>query len=275
MQDIQVIKSGGQRENFSTDKLRRSIKRAGIPDELQDQVVDHIKSVLHPDIPTTEIYKHILEYLGSSSYPHSRIRYSLKKAIMELGPTGFPFEKFIAAILNRNGYKVETDVILRGLCVSHEIDVLAQKDNKQIMIECKFHNNMGVRTDVRVALYVMARFQDLTAGWVNKTNTSRFHEVWLVTNTKCSIDAIAYAQCMGMKIVSWGYPEEGNLQELVEKEKLHPVTCLSSLTAHQKKILLDNNIVLAKDILTNKLFLDLLNLSGDEKEKLLAELRAL
>ena len=143
------------------------------------------------------------------------------------------------------------------------------------MIECKFHNNIGNRTDIKVALYVMARYQDLTTGWMNKANTTKFNEVWLVTNTKCSTDAIAYAKCMGMKIVSWGYPEKGNLQDLIETEKLHPVTCLTSISVAQKKILLDNNIILAKDLLSNKMFIDILNLSSDTKDKLIKELETI
>lgn len=275
MADVSVIKANGEKEPFNEEKVRRSIKRAGIPDELQSAVVSHVRSILRENIKTSEIYRHIIEFLGQSSFPHTRTRYSLKKAIMEFGPTGFPFEKFVAAILNRQGYETETNVVLNGLCVTHEIDVLAKKDNKKIMIECKFHNNSGNRTDVKVALYIFARFQDLTAGWVNRSNMSHFNEVWLVTNTKCSLDAISYAQCMGMKIISWGYPDTGNLQELVEKEKLHPVTCLNSISNHHKKILLDNNIVLAKDLLNNRMFYDLLNLSNDEKNKLTLELQAL
>ena len=80
---------------------------------------------------------------------------------------------------------------------------------------------------------------------------------------------------MGMKIISWGYPEKDNLQEFVEKDHSHPVTCLSSLNSSQKRLLLDNNIVLAKDLLTNNLFIELLKLSETEKNTLFLELQAL
>lgn len=274
MDKIIVIKASGEKEPFSEEKLRRSIARAGVPNELHDHVVSHIKSNLYQNIPTSFIYKHILEFLGTSSYPHSRSRYSLKQAIMDLGPTGFPFEKFISSVLYRHGYKTATDVIITGLCISHEVDVLAEYDSQKIMIECKFHNQIGRRTDVKVALYVYARYQDLTAGWINRSNPSRFNQVWLVTNTKCSIDAINYAQCMGMKIVSWGYPEKGNLQDLIEEKKLHPITCLSSISNHHKQLLLSNNVVLCRDLLDNKIYLDLLKLQNEEKERLLNELQS-
>jgi len=272
--DIYVTKANGHKEPFSEAKLRLSMKHAGVPDKLHDEAVSHIKALLYPDIPTGEVYKRILEYLGRSSYPYIGSRYSLKKAIMELGPTGYPFEKFVAAILRFHGYKVKTNEIINGLCISHEVDVIGEKDATKIMIECKFHNNIGSHTDVKVAMYVMARYQDITVGMVSRNNTYRFKEVWLVTNTKCSQDAITYAQCMGMKIVSWGYPEKGNLQELIESNNLHPVTCLNSISTREKKILLDNNVVLAHDLIENKMFIDLLNLSNANRIALISEIQA-
>ena len=275
MSDITVIKATGEKEPFSEEKLRNSITRAGVPRDLHDAAVSHIKSILYPEIHTSEIYKHILEYLSRSPSPHSQARYSLKKAIMDLGPTGFPFEKFIAAILKKHGYKVDTDVTINGLCIAHEIDVIAQKNDQKIMIECKFHNKIGNRTDVKVALYVFARYQDLTAGWIDRSNTTRFNEVWLVTNTKATQDAVSYARCMSMKIVSWGYPEYGNLQDLIEADKLHPITCLTNITNYHKKILLENNIVLCRDLLDNQMYIDLLKLSSADEQKLLTELKAI
>jgi len=268
MPEVRIIKADGRKENFDEEKLRLSISRAGVPERMHQEAVDHIRKLLYQDMPTAEIYKHILEYLGKSSSPHSGSRYSLKQAIMDLGPTGFPFERFIAAILIRQGFKAETDIIMNGLCVSHEVDVLAEKDNRKIMIECKFHNRIGTRTDVKVALYVMARYQDLTVGWINKNNASKLKEVWLVTNTKCTTDAIAYAQCMGIKIVSWGYPDKGNLQDLIEKDNLHPITVLSSLSSWQKHLLLNNHLVLCRDLLQNSLAFDLLKLTNREQENL-------
>ena len=275
MSDIRIVKATGQTENFSEEKLLRSIQRAGVPEKLHREAVEHIREKLYQDMPTSEIYRHILEYLGKSPYPHSGSRYSLKQAIMDLGPTGFPFESFIASILNRHGYKTETDVILPGLCVSHEVDVLAEKDDQKIMIECKFHNRIGNRTDIKVALYVMARYQDLTVGWINRNNTSKLAEVWLVTNTKCTTDAITYAQCMGIKIISWGYPEKGNLQDLIEKDKLHPITVLTTLNNLQKHLLLNNHLVLCRDLTDNNLAFDLLKLSSEDINKLKDEIEAL
>lgn len=273
---INIIKATGERELYSRDKIIYSIRRAGIPDAMRDQVVRHVEEKLYPDIPTSEIYRHITEFLGRSAQPYFQSRYSLKRAIMDLGPSGFPFEKLVAAILSSQGYRdVQTNVILQGRCVSHEVDVLAVKNEEHFLIECKFHNQPGVRTDVKVALYVDARFQDVLSAWKAEGDRHRLHQAWLATNTKCSQDAISYANCRGIRITAWGYPEKDNLQDMIEASQLHPITCLTNLNTGQKQLLLSKNILFVKDLKENKSATELLSLSPEKKAGLIRELKSL
>ncbi len=262
---LQVLKANGEREPYDEVKVMSSIKRARIPQGLSTEVLIHVRSKLYDGIPTREIYQHILEFLGKSEHPYNRTRYSLKEAIMMLGPTGYPFEDFIAKILQALGYETKVRQILMGKCISHEIDVIAKKENKTSMIEAKFHNNIGTRSEVHVALYTHARFQD-----VKEKNL--LDEAWLVTNTKTTIDANTYALCSGLKIISWSFPEEGSLRDLIEKSRLHPITMLTTLAQTHKITLLNNHIVICKDIHENPNLLDLLPLSREEKEKTLTEI---
>lgn len=259
-----VVKADGQRVPFSEEKVISSIRRARIPRAIQDKVLAHVKSKVYEGVPTAEIYKHILEFLGNSEQPFSRSRYSLKEAIMMLGPTGYPFEDFIAKILQSLGYETEVRQILSGKCVSHEIDVIAKKGDKTSMIEAKFHNSIGIRSEVHVALYTNARFLDVK-------DKNGLDEAWLVTNTKTTIDANTYALCAGMKVISWSFPEDGSLRDLIEKSRLHPITLLSSLNQASRETLLNNHVVLCKDIHEDRGLLDQLPLSKEEKEKILAE----
>ena len=263
-----VFKADGSKEEFNEQKVINSIRRARIPEFLQDDVLLHVKSKLYDGISTSEIYQLILDFLKQSEQPFSRSRYSLKEAIMMLGPTGYPFEDFVARILETQGYSTQLRQILRGRCVTHEIDVVAKKEGKTSMIEAKFHNNAGTRSEVQVALYTHARFQDVQ----EKNNIS---DVWLVTNTKTTIDANVYAQCVGMKVISWSYPEEGSLRDLIEKSRLHPVTMVHSLSQAHKATLLQNHVVLCKDIQRDKRVLDMLALSQDEREKVIAEVESI
>jgi hypothetical protein len=84
---------------------------------------------------------------------------------MELGPSGFPFEKYVAEILKYQGYRVEVGVIVEGFCVKHEVDIIAEKEAKHFMIECKFHNQPGTFCDVKIPLYINSRFLDIEKMW--------------------------------------------------------------------------------------------------------------
>ncbi len=261
----QIIKANGDKEEFSEEKLIASIKRAGIPQELQQKVLLHVKEKLHEDMQSSEIYHHIVEFLGQSPKPYSKTRYSLKESIMLLGPTGYPFEDFIARILEKLGYNTQVRQIVSGRCVSHEIDVVAQKDNKTFMIEAKYHNAPGIRSDIHVALYTKARFDDIK-------ERNHYDEPWLVTNTKTTTEANTYALCSGMRMISWSYPDGESLRDLIEKAKLHPITMLTSLSQTNKTKLLENHVVLCRDIKENHMLIDTLPLSDEEKKQILAEI---
>jgi len=261
---MNVIKANKQKEPFSEEKVIQSIQRARIPKSLQAETLAHVKTKLYDGISTEEIYQHILEFLDASPHPYSKARYSLKEAIMMLGPTGYPFEDFISQLLESDGYKTKVRQILSGKCITHEVDVVAEKDGKTAMIEAKFHNSPGVRSEVQVALYTHARFEDVKL-------KNKLDEAWLVTNTKTTIDANLYAQCSEMKVLSWDYPQGGGLRELIEKTQLYPVTMLTSLSQANKLSLLNNHIVHCKQIAADNNVLNVLPLSQEDREKTLAE----
>lgn len=254
----QVIKADGSTEEFSEEKLLSSIKRAGVPSKLHNLVLDHVKARIYDNIPTFEIYKHIEEFLEESNEPYVRTKYSLKAAIMELGPTGFPFEVYVSEILKAQGYETQVGTHLVGRCVNHEVDIIAKSKDKKIFVECKFHNRPGIKSEVHVSLYTKARFDDLR-------QKHGFSKAMLVTNTKITSDALSYALCEGIDVISWTYPDDASLRELIEKYKLYPITALSFLSFSQKQELLAKDVVLIKQICQNP---DLLNQIDIPKNKI-------
>ncbi len=260
---IYVVKSTGEIEPFSEAKVISSMSRAGVPQNLQKNAIAYIQDKLYQNIPTSKIYSFITEFLAKD-HPEVKAKYNLKQAIMALGPTGYPFEDYVADILSKFGYSTKTRQILQGRCVTHEIDIVAQKDTSRIMVEAKFHNIPGKKTEIHVALYTKARFDDILA----KNN---LNQVWLITNTKLTTDAIAYAICIGMKVTSWDYPQGESLRELVEKAALTPITSLTTFSLLQQQKLLENHIVLCKDIYTNPEKLAPLGLSKEQIEKIKQE----
>lgn len=233
-----VVNASGEKEEFDAEKVRRTCLRAGVSKEFADKIVKEIKKKVHDGITTKEILDLALSLLGEE--PHSAARYDLKRAVMSIGPAGFPFENFMAEILQNYGYTTKVGEILKGKCVNHEVDIVAQKDGKRYLIECKYHNTSGIYTDLKVALYTHARFLDLG---------ENFDQAWLISNTKCTTEAIIYAKCVGLKVTGWRYPTEESLDNLIEQKKLYPVTILKSVGEPAKSRLFQAKIMLAKDLL--------------------------
>lgn len=238
---MKVRKASGRLEDFSGEKVKNSLLRAGANHELANKILAHLEGELFDGITTREIYSHVFSLLKKWESPLAS-KYNLKAAIMQLGPAGYPFEQFVASILHHLGYEVEVGQIVKGKCVAHEVDIIARKDGEYSFIETKFHNKAGTKSDIKTALYVWARFLDVSG------QDAKFKKGWLVTNTKATTQAIEYANCVRLKIVSWDYPEEGSLRYLIEKSKLHPITCLRTLKEREKKGLLNNGIVFCKDL---------------------------
>lgn len=249
---IWVLKTSGESERFSLSKLRRSLRRSGADRKTIEMVISQVVPEVHDGMKTLDIYKRAFAILKKNKFPVA-VRYSLRKAVLELGPSGFPFEKFVAEILRRKGYTARNGVVLPGYCVQHEVDILAEKEDRHIFVECKFHNQQGVKSDVKVALYVHARFLDLQRAHAVKEKqtakaTPRIHEGWLITNTKLTLDAIRYAQCSGLRIIGWDYPKQGNLQDLILETGVHPLTFLTTLSARDKMSLLQQGVVMCREL---------------------------
>ena len=243
---VKVIKMDGSQEDYSEEKIWQSASRVGVPKALSEDMIAEIRGKLYDGIPTHEIFAIIKNYLSRSPRPEYAAKYNLKTSLAELGPSGYPFEQYVAALLTEIGYKTVTNQILPGKCVSHEVDVVAIKDGVKYFVEAKFHSSPNQRTDVKVPLYIKARFEDLAFRDGGSTSP------WIVTNTKFSTDAIAYGNCVGIHLTSWGYPKGEGIMDLIERTHLHPITMLEGLTKEDKRLLLSQNIVLCRDLLKNK-----------------------
>ncbi len=245
LKDILVTKADGEQEVFDPAKLERSLALSGASTTMRARVLAHVLKELKSGMMTEEIYRHAFEMLRRDETVPVAARYSIKRAVFALGPSGFPFEQFLAEVLRAHGWTAQTGVSLNGRCAPHEVDVFAQKNGKRIGIEAKFHNDAGGKTDIKDALYVHARYEDLRA---TPDAASRVDEGWLVTNTRFTRNAIRYAQCSGLSLIGWDYPRVRNLLTLIEEARVHPLTCLTTLSDSEKRRFLDQRIVLCKQV---------------------------
>ena len=241
---VWIVKRDGRKETFDRKKIIRTCIRSGASKEVAEEIAREIERKVYDGISTDKILKMVLELLEEKTLAQAA-RYDLKMALFRLGPAGYEFEKFVARLLREYGYKTRTNVIIKGYCVSHEVDVIAEKDGKIYMIECKFHNTPGIYTGLKEVMYTYARFLDIKQG----PNDHRFTRAWLFTNTKFSNDAKKFAKCRDVLLTGWKFSGNESIEKLLERKKLYPITVLRSVSKKEEEILIDAGFVFCRDLL--------------------------
>jgi hypothetical protein len=269
-----ITKHDGRQEAFDESKLRRSLKRAGCSEGVCNEVIDEVTTELREGDSTSKIYRRAFELLREKEKPLAA-RYSLKRAVLDLGPSGFPFEAFIAEIFRLRGYTTTTNKEMSGVCTVHEVDVCACKQEHCLGIEAKFHNRLGFKTDVKVVLYVHARFEDIKKAYPKGGCMGGVDEGWLITNTEFTSRAIEYGKCARITLIGWDYPERGNLQDLIEEAGVQPITALTTLSEHDKRLLIGQRLVLCRSLREHPEILESLGISESKRDTVLSESNAL
>lgn len=244
---MNVKKLDGTIEPFDPNKLDTSLARSGAHKEVRDKVIKQIEEQLVDGMSTSVIYRKAFRLLDKlEEKPDVRFRYSLRRAISDFGPSGFPFEKFVGEVFRLKGYQVQIGKKIKGKCVPHEMDLIADRGDERFTAELKFHNKLSLKTDLKVTLYIRARFDDLIAGGYYEDKKPR---LGIITNTKFSSNAIRYSECAGLELIGWNHPRDnGNLHDLVMKSGIHPLTALSTLSKKQKRYFLEQGLVLCQEL---------------------------
>lgn len=276
-QVVEIRKSSGETEAFSVSKLINSLRKAGAEEGIVQQVTNEIQSWLYDGVTTQKIYQKAFGLLKQkkSSHPVAS-RYKLKEAIMELGPTGYPFEHFIGKVMDTLGYSTEVGQVVNGRCVTHEVDVVATKGTVQCFVECKYGLSSDKNVNVKVPLYIRSRVNDIIENRRNKPEFKNFDfQGWLVTNTRFTSDAAAYGTCSGLHLLSWNYPEGNGLKDIIDREKIYPITVLHHLTKDQIQTLLGKDVVICRQLKDHPEFIQSLKLTPAKFKLVMNELNGL
>ncbi|MDR4988301.1 MAG: restriction endonuclease [Bacteroidales bacterium] len=270
-----IEKQSGEKEHFDPQKLRDSLQKAGASKALITKVEAALQRYLADGVTTSEIYRRAFGLLRKFQRS-TAARYSLKKAIMELGPSGYPFEHFVGQLLKHLGYEIEVGQTIAGQCIKHEVDVVAHNEHQQFMVECKYYNSQGKYCNVKVPLYIHSRFTDIEKRWKSTPGLAKksFHG-WVFTNTKFTSDAMEYGRCVGLRMVSWDYPQHESLKDMIHKTGLFPITVLTLLNRKQRQQLLEKDIVLCRQLYARSGLLDQFDLSSSKKRRILEEISEL
>jgi hypothetical protein len=268
---VLIKKYSGEYEAFDVNKLIKSLRRSRADEDIIQDIARKVQAQIEEGMTTKKIYQLAFKMLKSRSRV-SASKYKLKKALMELGPTGFPFERFVSKLLTHEGFVTQVGVIVQGNCVQHETDVIAQQDNEHYMIECKYHSDQGRVCNVKVPLYIHSRFLDVEKQWKRqKGHEAKIHKGGLYTNTRFTSDAIQYGKCVGLLLTSWDYPRGDGLKNRIDKSGLHPLTALTTLTKAEKRKLLEKGFVLCKEIYENPAILEQIGVTKRRYNKILED----
>lgn len=268
---MKIIKHSGDIVEFNPEKLKTSLLKSGASTIAVDAILHAIRKQMYEGIPTKQIYKMAFSLLKKTANSNAA-RYNLREAIRLLGPAGFFFEKYIGRLFASEHYETKVNITLQGKCVLHEIDVLVKKNEHVSMIECKYHAGREAASDVKVPMYILSRFNDLKerqhAIFEKKDVISK---CWIVTNNRFTSDAIDFAKCSGLNLLSWNYPEDNNLKTKNDTHYLYPITCLTTLSIAEKDKLLILDVILVKEIINRSDCLEKIGLSSNRIKNVLKE----
>jgi hypothetical protein len=268
---MKIVKHSGDIVDFNPEKLKSSLLKSGANTDVVNDILKSIRKELYEGIPTKKIYKMAFALLKKEANAHAA-RYNLRSALQLLGPSGFFFEKYIARIFQAEHFEAKLNLTLQGKCISHEIDVLIKKNNLISMVECKFHAGREAVSDVKVPMYILSRFNDLKdKEYSIFSKKDSISKCWIVTNNRFTSDAIAFAKCSGLNLLSWNYPELNNLKTKNDFDYLYPVTCLTTLSLGEKDKLLILDVLLVKEIVNNSECLEKIGLSPNRIKNVLKE----
>lgn len=244
---MDVIKASGEKEEFNQSKFCDSLRRTDAPEDVVKEVCEKVREEIEPGITTSRIFRLATRHLMRKNVA-AATKYNLKHGISQLGPAGFLFEQFLEVVLREMEYETKRNQMMQGECVEHEVDILAYKNKGHYIIEAKYHNETGIKTPLDVVMYADARHRDI-ARYQEKKEKERFsHTMWVITNTKFTTTAQAYAECRGISVTGWDYPKENSLQKMIETKMLYPVTTLPAVNRYAREQFARYDMMLVRDL---------------------------
>ena len=238
-----IIKANGEKEEFEKEKIIRTLSRSDVERNKAEEIAKEIEKNVSEGDTTRYIYKLILKELDKLE-PISSFVYKLREAISKID--SLKFELYIKQVLEANGYTCIWNKVINGDCITHQIDIIAEKDFIYF-VECKHHLNHHKMFGLGGVLEIQARLEDLKDGYKKGKNKFNFKQAWLINNAKISNHAKRYAKAKNIKLTGWRFGGDESLEWLVQKKKIYPISVLK-IDENSKKRLFNNNILTIQDL---------------------------
>ncbi len=240
-----VRKLDGSLQQFDRDRIFRTCLRNGASNETAVRVAGSIEKELYDGMSTKDLLRSVWSYLGKHPESHSRIDLRLALSLLKPRPD---FENYASLLLRSLGYSVEPNKVLRGRCVEHEVDAIARKEDRTVLVEVKHHDRMHTYTPLDVVMKVWATLQDLTEGRKLGYNDLNFTSSMILCNTKFTNHARAYADCAGVGYIGWKSPAPNGLETIIERNALYPVTLLRDVDRRLQRVLVGSGILTLRQL---------------------------
>ena len=253
--EINVKKWDETKEPYNREKVIRTLRRYGLNNSQIDDVLAKVEARHYDGITTMMLHSFIKEEIDKSQ--HQVRRSDLREALAMMRPAP-DFERYVQELFRGLGYKVTSNKIIQGYCVTHEIDGVAVKDGKQYYIETKHHSKLHNRTPFIDSLAVKAKLDDIRHGYAEGKNHYDFDKAILICNTKMTKHAEKYSSCVDIDHIGWNMPRGRGIDELIEESRVFPYTVIPKLSRNEIRMLSSLGVVTVQDILDK-------NISGIEK----------
>jgi hypothetical protein len=251
MSKIWVTNADGTRNLFNRQRIVKTCLRMRVSEEIAKVVADKVEKNIYNGIQTRKILQMIFEYLQKERSTFKN-RIDLRRAISLLRPVP-DWEHYIQMLLSELGYSIISNKIIRGRCVEHEIDAVAQKGDETILVEIKHHYKYHTSTGLDVCRIIRATFEDMTEGFDLGLTQINFNKTLIICNTKFSNHAKQYAECRDIDHIGWNSPLEHGLDRIIEENKFYPITLISNLDRKTEEKLGNKGIVLLRQLTENSI----------------------
>lgn len=241
-----VTKADGSKQLFEKEKVVRTCLRLGASPQVAHDVANKVERRLYDGISTRLILGMIFRFMRKHQ-PGVRYLFDLKRGL-SLMSSKPEFELFVQVLLTNNGFEVESNRVLKGLCGEHEVDGLARKNGVTYFVEAKHHFGYHALTGLDESRIARAILEDVSEQYALYGNL-KIDRAMLVTNTRYSAHAIQYGRCRNIMQIGWSYPENAGLQKMIEEKKLYPLSCLRGLKDNMRVQLVYAGIVLIKQLI--------------------------
>ena len=133
--NVILTKASGVEQRFDPEKVYNSLINSGASPDVADKVIHLLVPEIKPGMHTKKIYRLAHKFLKHIDKP-SGMRYSLKDAIYALGPTGYPFEQYIARLFKAHGYKTKVGQLIKAYVVLQS-DARGKISEEEVMEFCR------------------------------------------------------------------------------------------------------------------------------------------